>query len=314
MADQAVPRHFDGSHFYNPNADQARGWRDFLRWKLSSRPERSPKFISDVQQSVPPRQFGATGLGITLVNHSTVLLQQRSGNILTDPIWSERASPFSWIGPRRRRLPGVRLEDLPPLAFVLISHDHFDHLDLPTLELLVSRQPTTIVVPARLGRLLRSRKIGSVYELDWGESLALANVRVHCVPAVHFSARGLFDRNKTLWCGYLIEAQDRFVYYAGDTGFGVHFEQIREKFGCPYVALLPIGAYEPRWFMSPIHMAPEEAVRAHRILGAKTSIAIHHGTFQLADDGPDTPSRELLHCRGQESFLVLNNGQFVEIL
>jgi len=133
MADQAVPRHFDGSHFYNPNADQARGWRDFLRWKLSSRPERSPKFISDVQQSVPPRQFGATGLGITLVNHSTVLLQQRSGNILTDPIWSERASPFSWIGPRRRRLPGVRLEDLPPLAFVLISHDHFDHLDLPTL-------------------------------------------------------------------------------------------------------------------------------------------------------------------------------------
>jgi L-ascorbate metabolism protein UlaG (beta-lactamase superfamily) len=129
---------------------------------------------------------------------------------------------------------------------------------------------------------------------------------------VHFSARGIFDRNMTLWCGYVIEYQDRVVYFAGDTAFGSHFAQIREKFGPPHLALLPIGAYEPRWFMSTVHMGPEEAVRAHKILAARTSIAIHHGTFQLTDEGIDTPKKELLAAAQHESFLVLNNGQFAD--
>jgi L-ascorbate metabolism protein UlaG (beta-lactamase superfamily) len=139
-------------------------------------------------------------------------------------------------------------------------------------------------VAARGARLLRFQRIESVYELDWGESLAISGYTIHCVPALHFSARGILDRNKTLWCGYVIEYPESLVYFAGDTGFGSHFDQIREKFGSPQLALLPIGAYEPRWFISPVHMSPEEAVRAHTILGAKTSIAIHHGAFQLADD------------------------------
>ena len=167
----------------------------------------------------------------------------------------------------------------------------------------------------RLGvaRLLRLENIGPAHELDWGESLSLPGFAIHCVPALHFSGRGISDRNNTLWCGYVIECQERSVYFAGDTGFGRHFAQIRERFGSPHLALLPIGAYEPRWFMAPVHMAPDEAVRAHEILGARTSIAIHHGTFRLADEGIDTPEKQLIACAPHESFLILRNGQVASI-
>jgi L-ascorbate metabolism protein UlaG (beta-lactamase superfamily) len=313
MADRGFPKHFDGRRFYNPDAPQARGFLDALRWKLTSHPEPSPPFIEDVVPSIPPRTIDASQIRVTMVNHSTVLVQRSGVNLLTDPIWSRRASPLSWIGPKRRRKPGVRMEDLPPIDAVLISHNHFDHLDLPTLRQLATRGHSTFVVAARCARLLRTQGIESVNELDWGESLAIFGVNIHCVPALHFSARGILDRNQTLWCGYVIEYPESLVYFAGDTSFGSHFAQIREKFGSPQLALLPIGAYEPRWFMSPVHMAPEEAVRAHEILGAKTSIAIHHGTFQLADDGIDTPQKQLMACRRDDSFLILRNGQSAEI-
>jgi L-ascorbate metabolism protein UlaG (beta-lactamase superfamily) len=312
-SDPRFPKHFDGKRFYNPEAPQARGIVDVLRWKLSSRPEPSPSFISDVEPSVPPRRVEASPLRITLVNHATALLQQRGSNILTDPIWSERTSPVDWAGPRRRRKAGISWEDLPPIDVVLISHNHYDHLDLPTLRLLTARGDSTFVVPVGVGRLLRSESIGPAQEIDWGESLSFPSFTIHCVPALHFSTRRIFDWNTTLWCGYVIESQGRLVYFAGDTAFGRHFAQIREKFGPPHLALLPIGAYEPRWFMSPVHMAPDEAVRAHEILGARTSIAIHHGTFQLADEGIDTPKRQLIACAQHESFLVLKNGQFIDI-
>ena len=204
-------------------------------------------------------------------------------------------------------------DDLPDIDAVLISHNHYDHLDLPTLRRLAARGDSKFIVPARVASLLRLEKIGPAHEMDWGESLSLMGFTIHCVPALHFSSRKIYDRNKTLWCGYIIESQERLVYFAGDTAFGDHFSQVRNNFGAPDVALLPIGAYEPRWFMSPVHMAPEEAVQAHEILGAKTSIAIHHGTFQLADDGIDTPLRRLMACRRDDSFLILKNGQFVEI-
>jgi L-ascorbate metabolism protein UlaG (beta-lactamase superfamily) len=301
------PKHFDGKRFYNPDGQVAPGFLDGVRWSLTSRRERSPRFVHDVEASKPPAAAGSE-LRVTLINHSTVLLQRFGINILTDPVWSERASPFMWIGPRRRRAAGVRLEDLPRPDVVLLSHNHYDHLDLFTLRSLTGGGQCEFVVPARVGRLLRSHGIGPVHELDWGECLQLA-VTIHCVPAVHFSARGMFDRNRTLWCGYVIEAAGGMIYFAGDTAFSDHFALIREQFGSPRLALLPIGAYEPRWFMSPVHMGPEEAVQAHRILGARTSIAIHHGTFQLGEDGIDTPSRRLLACRPDDSFLILNNGQ-----
>jgi len=307
------PKHFDGRRFYNPGAPQAAGFLDVLRWKLTSRPQRSPRFISDVEQSKPPGSVEGSALRATLVNHSTVLLQQQGFNVLTDPIWSGRASPLSWIGPRRRRKPGVSWQDLPRIDAVLISHNHYDHLDLPTLRRLAALGHSTFIVPAGVARLFRSEKIGPTHELDWGESVSLQGCTIHCVPALHFSSRKMWDLNTTVWCGYVIECQDRPVYFAGDTAFGSHFAQIREKFGPPRLALLPIGAYAPRWFMSRVHMAPDEAVRAHEILAAHTSVAIHHGTFQLTDEAIDTPKKELIACARDASFVVLDNGQFAEI-
>jgi L-ascorbate metabolism protein UlaG (beta-lactamase superfamily) len=308
-----IPRHFDGKRFFNPEAPQARGFLDVVRWKLTSRPEPSGRFVSDVEPSKPPSCIEGTELRVTLINHSTLLLQQCDSHILTDPIWSERASPFTSIGPRRRRMPGVLWEDLPRIDTVLLSHNHYDHLDLATLRRLADRGQSQFIVPTGVARLLRSRSIGPVHELDWGESLPFGRTNIHSVPALHFSARGIFDRNRTLWCGYVIETAGRVVYFARDTAFGGHFGRIRERFGAPRLALLPIGAYEPRWFMSPVHMAPDEAVRAHEILAAKTSIAIHHGTFQLADDGLDTPKKWLRACAPSDSFLVLDNGQSMTI-
>ena len=206
-----IPKHFDGKRFYNPDAPGARGFRDLLRWKLTTRQEPSPRFISDVQQSVPPRHVEGAGSLATLVNHSTVLLQQQGRNILTDPVWSERVSPLSWIGPRRKRAPGISWENLPPIDVVLLSHNHYDHLDLPTLRRLAARGGSAFVVPAGVAGLLRSESIGPVQELDWGESVSLAGVTVHSVPALHFSGRGLFDRNASLWCGYMIESAVRLI-------------------------------------------------------------------------------------------------------
>lgn len=297
--DSLFPPHFDGQRFFNPGAPQAKGLSNVLRWKLTSRTQPSPRFVDDVTPA-RPSQAVDDGLRVTMINHSTVLLQMRGWNVLTDPIWSERASPFSWIGPRRRRAPGVALEDLPRIDVVLLSHNHYDHLDLATLRRLATRGGARFVVPLGVAALLRANRIGPVDELDWGE--AALDGRIHAVPAMHFSARGLFDRNRTLWCGYWLDG----IYFAGDTGFGEHFEWIRRQFGSPRLALLPIGAYRPEWFMAPVHMGPEEARRAHEILGARTSIAIHHGTFQLADESIDTPRREL---HPDESFLALRNGE-----
>jgi L-ascorbate metabolism protein UlaG (beta-lactamase superfamily) len=309
----AFPKHFDGKRYFNPDAPQALGFSDVFRWKLTTRPEPSPEFVSDVEPSTPPARVEGAGFRITLVNHSTVLLQRHGCNILTDPIWSERASPVSWAGPKRRRSPGIAWEDLPPIDIVLISHNHYDHLDLPTLRRLASQGNSTFVVPKGVSALLRDERIGPTHELDWGESISLPGATIHSVPALHFSARGMGDRNMTLWCGFMMESQKRHVYFAGDTAFGNHFAQIRATFGPPDIALLPIGAYEPRWFMSPVHMGPDEALKAHQILAAKTSIAIHHGTFQLADDGLDTPKRRLMAIAGADSFRILNNGQHADI-
>lgn len=312
MSGQPRSNHFDGKRFFNPGAPQASGFFGVLRWKLTSRPERSPAFISDVTPSLPARKVEGSELRVTLINHSTVLLQGHGTNILTDPVWSERVSPLRSLGPVRRREPGVRWDDLPEIDTVLLTHNHYDHLDLAALRRLAQPGRSQFVVPCGVARLLRSQNIGPVEELDWGERTQTANAIIHCVPAVHFSGRGLFDRNRTLWCGYVIEAASGPIYFAGDTAYGNHFANIREQFGPPRLALLPIGAYEPRWFMSPVHMGPEEALQAHEILGARTSIAIHHGTFQLGDDAVDTPANRL-KLRACDSFLVLKNGESMTI-
>jgi L-ascorbate metabolism protein UlaG (beta-lactamase superfamily) len=203
---------------------------------------------------------------------------------------------------------------LPAIDVVLLSHNHYDHLDMRTLRWLRERGQPELVVPMRTAKLLESAKIGPAHELDWGEAWSFGKTTIHSVPALHFAGRGLFDRNQTLWCGYVIETDGRMVYFAGDTAFGEHFGQIRDRFGSPRVAFLPIGAYEPRWFMSPVHMSPQEAIKAHEILSPGTSIAIHHGTFQLADEGIDTPARVLQASRDTDAFLILRNGESATIV
>lgn len=266
-----------------------------LKWQLSRKQGPWEDWTDARPGPPPPRSVPGQRLRVTFVNHSTVLIQTSSVNFLTDPIWSERCSPVPWAGPRRVRPPGIRLQDLPRIHVVLISHNHYDHLDLPTLERLERLHRPLFIVGLGNGKLLRKRGIKRVVEIDWWHYYPLKKgLRVVSVPAQHFSNRGLCDRDATLWTGFVITAPGGPVYYAGDTGFGPHFQQVATVYAPLRLAILPIGAFQPRWFMSRMHISPGEAVQAHGILRARTSMAVHFGTFRLGDDGQHEPARRLL--------------------
>ncbi len=289
-----VSDHFDGRRFSNQRATGHAGFPAFVRWMMDRDPGPWRDWTEAAPGPAPPPLVPDGRMRVTWVNHATVLLQMDGLNILTDPIWSERASPFPWIGPRRVRPPGVRFEDLPPIDLVLISHNHYDHLDLPTLRRLAAAHHPRFVVGLGNGALLTRAGIPGVVELDWWQSLDPApGIVVTAVPAQHFSSRGFCDRDATLWAGYVIEGPAGAAYFAGDTGFGPHFGQIRQRFGPVRLAMLPIGAFRPEWFMARAHLSPADAVRAHRALGAHTSLAIHYGTFRLGDDGQEEAPRRL---------------------
>jgi L-ascorbate metabolism protein UlaG (beta-lactamase superfamily) len=286
--------HFDGRRFFNPeSARRTRLWH-MLRWLVTRRKQRWPRWVEDEPAPDPPKEVGAGELALTFVNHSTFLLQMDGLNVLTDPVWSQRVSPLCWAGPRRVRAPGVAFERLPPVHLVLVSHSHYDHMDLATLRRLERRFRPLFLTGLGNGRLLRSRGLRRVEELDWWHSFHTgAGVEVTMTPARHFSRRGLFDTNRSLWGGFLLRDERRTVYFAGDSAYGPHFAEIGRRFGGVDVALLPIGAYEPRWFMRSNHVNPDEAVRVHRDVGSRQSIAMHFGTFQLTDEPIDEPVRAL---------------------
>jgi L-ascorbate metabolism protein UlaG (beta-lactamase superfamily) len=214
-------------------------------------------------------------------------------NILTDPMWSERCSPLSWVGPKRYSKPGIRFEDLPPVDVVLVSHNHYDHFDIPTLKRLAKKGMPHAIVPLGNLNLMRSTGIATVDELDWWQSIPLSsNVTITMVPAQHFSARTLWDRNQTLWGGFVISGPSGNVYYAGDTGYGPHFREIARRFSPIRVALLPIAPFRPpqakgsiRGYRPVVHMGPAEAVMAHMDLGTPLSIAAHFQVFRLGIEG-----------------------------
>ena len=275
--------------------------------------ERNVKPLPVVTPDRAELRDNASRATVTWIGHSTLLVQLDGVNFLTDPTWASRSGPFGGlVGVGRYTPPAIAFDDLPRIDFVLISHDHYDHLDEPTVKHLAQQFNPRFVVPLGIKQWLADRGITNVVEMNWGESVRIGGLTVVCTPAQHGSGRTLLDQGRRLWASWAVLGSKRF-YFAGDTGFGTHFAQIREKFGSPRLALLPIGAYEPRWFMSAIHMAPEEAIKAHEILAAKTSIAIHHGTFQLGDESVDTPVKQLIACGQPESFLVLKNGQFAEL-
>ncbi len=286
--------HFDGKKFFTPNGRKPEGFGSVLKWMLNRNRGAWKEDLSEAYGQ-HPLAHEKENIRITFINHSTFLIQVDGVNILTDPIYSKRASPFDWAGPKRMRLPGIRFEDLPRIDLVLISHNHYDHLDIQTLRTLFGGHHPQFITPLGVKALLDNEKIAGATDLDWWQQHAGKNgVTITCVPAQHFSGRGLLDRDATLWCGYTIKTSKGVIYFAGDTGYNQSiFTQIGEKAGSIKISLLPIGAYKPYWFMSAVHTSPEDAVKAHIDLKSQNSIGIHFGTFPLADEGYEDPVKDL---------------------
>jgi L-ascorbate metabolism protein UlaG (beta-lactamase superfamily) len=312
---RAISDHFDGKRFYNPTLPknfsavtgaykvifEKRGW-----W---------PSFVRNEALPRMPETLGRSDIAVTFVNHATFLIQAPGVNILTDPVWSKRASPFQWIGPRRVRQPGLKLEDLPNIDLILISHNHYDHLDIEALKKLNERFKPKVCVAEGDKELVESTGLRDVTELDWWQGAQISSqIKVTFAPTQHFSARGLFDRQRSLWGSYMIRCLGHLIYFGGDSGYSTHFSEIKNRLGSPDVAFLGIGAYEPRWFMRPMHMNPAEAVKAHVDLGSKQSIGMHMGTFRMSTEAIDQPQVDLkmalLKAGIPESkFLTLHEGE-----
>ncbi len=279
----------------------------FLRWVLWERltkeipADPDPSVFQRAEPAFRSPRAAADELTVTWVGHATVLLQLGDVNALTDPHWSERASPVQFAGPARWVEPGVAFGDLPPIDLILISHNHYDHLDDGSVRRLAAAFPDAAWrVPLGLASFVAKRGARDVEELDWWDETEVRGARATCTPAQHFSARTPFDRNRTLWCGWVLELGGRRVFFAGDTGYHPKFGAIGERLGPFDMALFPVGAYEPRWFMGPVHMNPEEAVQAYldvtRGSGGNPDrrcvmVPIHWGTFKLTDEAMDEPPR-----------------------
>ena len=285
--------HYDGERFFNPRrASTPRGPQAMLEWQRTRTPAEWPKAVP-VIPARPAARVEGSAIVVTVVGHASHLIQTRGLNILTDPVWSERASPVQFAGPRRVREPGIRFADLPKIDLVLVSHGHYDHLDLPTLKRLWKRDRPRIITPLGHQALLRWAGIASE-EGDWGDRFDVApGVAVHIDRVQHWTARGLRDRNRALWSGFTVELPGGNVFFAGDCGYDQSAFTAARAHGPVRVALLPIGAYEPRWFMKAQHMDPAEAVAAFADLGAAHAVGIHWGVFQLTDEAIDAPPAAL---------------------
>jgi L-ascorbate metabolism protein UlaG (beta-lactamase superfamily) len=318
--------HFDGHRFFNPGAKTGRSFGDFLRWQRTRQRKLWPEWVPNRAQPALPAHLVRGQVALTFINHITFLLQFDGLNVLTDPVYSQRVSPFRSLGPKRVRAPGLAFEDLPPIHVVLVTHNHYDHLDIETLLRLDQAHSPRFITTLGNRAFLEQFGIRAVADLDWWQSVEFpaaaqgrdpaspGTAKVTLTPAQHWSSRRPRNRNRTLWGGFVVSASDRQVYFAGDTGYGGHFRAVQERFGRVDIALLPIGAYEPRWFMRDQHMNPEDAVRAHLDLDAKVSVATHFGCFQLTDEGIDDPPLELAAARERHgvppaAFQVLETGE-----
>ncbi len=308
-----VTDHFDGKKFINPGNIRAKGLGDLLKWVLNR--EKQPwQKEADPFIGPAPKDRINSGAVVTFVNHATFLIQTQGLNILTDPVWSERASPLSFAGPKRMRPPGIRFEELPEIDLVLISHNHYDHLDVPTMKRLIRKFDPSIITPLGVGKFIEQMGGRVLKDMDWWQEISISE---HClitsVPAQHFSGRGSFDRDATLWCGYVIKTGEEHIYFAGDSGYGRFFKEIGDRFGEMKCSMIPIGAYKPEWFMSPIHISPEEAVQVHHDVRSAFSIGMHLGTFPLADDEPSQTLEDLKSALinsgcDEHEFVVMQEG------
>ena len=286
--ERAVSR---GGKFRNPSGRASQGFASALRWLATRKRGAWPTSVTDVHVAPPAARIDDGTIRATIIGHATVLVQVGGINFLTDPVMSTRIGPASWLGPKRVRPPALPLAEIPKIDVVLLSHDHYDHLDRPTLAALAKRDDPLVLTGLKVGPKVPCRRI---VELDWWQTHQLSGrTRVSYVPAEHFSGRGAFDRDASLWGGFVVETPSGKVYFAGDTGTGAHFAAIRERFGSMTLSLIPIGAYAPRWFMAPVHIDPAEALQASLDLESQVSVAIHFATFNLADEAYDAPPQAL---------------------
>lgn len=293
---------------------------NFWQWQWERWNDGLPKPPREATPVVQPEadflRANATEPTLTWLGHATVLLQVASYNILTDPHLSERASPFSFAGPKRLSPPGLNHEQLPHIDVVLISHNHYDHLDVGTVKRLAAQsgKPPLFVVPLGLEKWFQSIGVGNVVEIDWWDRVGVGSLDIHLVPVQHWSSRTLTDRNRTLWGGFFVRHRTLSFMYAGDTGYSKDFANIRERLGSPDILAVPIGAYEPRWFMTTQHVDPAQAVQIHKDVGAKYSVGVHWGTFEMADESLDEPPRALAAARAKagvadDRFFVMKVGE-----
>ncbi|MCF7804419.1 MAG: MBL fold metallo-hydrolase [Candidatus Marinimicrobia bacterium] len=308
------PAHHTENGFRNPYSTwEDHGFRDMLKWSFSDKPEIPETY------TLPWVENNLSFLGensspsYTWIGHATFLIEIDGKTILTDPFFSDRASPVQWAGPKRMVPPALPLEDLPPIDFVVISHNHYDHLDYHTVKYLADRG-SHFIVPLEMDKWFRGHGMPNVTALDWWQRFSNDGLTFHATPAQHFCARTPFDRNDVLWASWVIESTDHVCYFAGDTGYFPGFKEIANRFPAIDVALLPIGAYAPRWFMGPVHLDPSQAVQVFTDLGAEYAIAMHWGTIKLTDEAMDEPPillKESLKSAGipSERFPVFAHGE-----
>jgi len=312
--------HFDGRHFFNEEPFEEQKPSELARWQLSRHRGRWPDSAA-IAEPAPPARVGGGVLRVTMVNHATVLLQMDSLNILTDPVWSEKVGLEGQFGVRRHRPPGIPFDSLPQIDIVLISHDHYDHMDLPSLRRLQQRYHPRIITGLGNPGYLATQGIQGAEQLDWWQSASLARgVRLTAVPARHWSGRTLSDRYERLWEGFVIEGATDTVYFAGDTGWGRMYRELHDKWSRFTLALLPVAPFRPRWYMARKHLGPDDAVRVAAETRSAMVIPIHWGTFELGDDGESEAVDTLravvsaLPKRCRPGLAVLRNGEHAEMV
>ena len=305
--DYPVSDHYDGKIFFNPTQNQLHSAWELIKWQITAEDNLWPDHIPNKVYPLPVRSSENRAIA-TFIGHATFLLQLKDLNVLTDPMFSERASPFKFIGPKRTREPGVKMEELPKIDVVIISHNHYDHLDLASLNALDEKFHPLFLVPLGNEQLLKEAGIQNVREMDWWEEHIIREHKITFTPAQHWSARGLFDKCETLWGSYFIQSPDFKTYFAGDTGLSSHLANIRLRLGAPDLSLLPIGAYDPQYFMKINHMTPEEAFTAHKDLNSTFSIGMHFGTFPFTDEKIQDPV-ERLKKLDPAVFITLDQGE-----
>lgn len=312
-----ISDHFDGKVFFDPHKPFPGSLWKVIKWKLTSASGVWPKTMKKPLYEKPVARVYGSDLKVTYLGHVTFLIQTQGLNILTDPVWSNRASPVSFWGPKRVIQPGLPLEQLPPIDVIYVSHNHYDHLDVKTLDRLWTLYHPRIITPLGNDRIIQNHNPDiKVEACDWGEHVVLnSDVALHLSPMQHWSARGIFDRNKALWAAMTLVTSSGNIYFIGDSGYGEgrYFKADREKFGKPRLALLPMGAYKPRWFMDYAHMGPQEMVGAHEDLGEPYTVPSHYDVFPLANENYGDALKDLEEAKRTlqtpERIHVLQVGQ-----